>query len=340
MEDMKKKKYEHLDQLKRDRLQALRESGHTQKEIAGILKINQSTISRELGRNQRKIKRKGETINGRYESNAAQHKAYLKRYYSKFQWKKINQNNGLQKYIVRKLKQGWSPDDISGRMSEDNEPFYTSKTAIYEWLRSNRGQRYCKYLYSRRYRAGRYGQKKTKRVLIPNRIDLTLRPKGATNRSRYGHYEGDTMVSGKKTGSKTALSVIYERKAKYIGAKKIRNLKPKSNVKAIKNMTEDKKVKSLTFDNGIENTKHKELDIPTFFCNPYSAWQKGGVENCVKMIRRYIPKGCDISDYSDKDIELIVALLNNKPRKSLGYKTPYEIMVEKNLFKKEYALRG
>lgn len=337
---MKKKNYEHLNQIKRDRLQALRECGHSQKEIAKILKINQSTISRELRRNCRKIKRKGGTINGKYESDVAQHKAYLKRYYSKFQWKKINQNNELHKYIVRKLKRSWSPDEISGRMSKDKKPFYTSKTAIYEWLRSNRGQRYCKYLYSRRCRARRYGQKKTERVLIPNRIDLSLRPKGATNRTRYGHYENDTMVSGKKTGSKAALSVIYERKAKYIGAKKIKNLKPHSNNQAIKNMTEDKKVKSMTFDNGVENTKHEELNVPTFFCDPYSSWQKGGVENCVKMIRRYIPKGCDVNDYSDDDIERIVALLNNKPRKSLGYKTPYEVMVEKNLFKKEYALRG
>jgi IS30 family transposase len=334
MEDMKKKKYEHLNQIKRDRLQALRESGHTQKEIAEILKSNQSTISRELSRNRRKIKRKGGTINGRYESNAAQHKAYLKRYYSKFQLRKINQDNELQKYIVRKLKRGWSPSDISGRMRKDKKKFYASKTAIYEWLRSNRGQRYCKYLYSGRYRAKKYGKKRTKKVLIPNRTSIFLRPKGATNKTRYGHYENDTMVSGKKTGSKAALSVMYEKKARYMDAKKIKNLRPGSNKEAILKMKSDKKVKSMTFDNGIENVKHQELGVPTFFCDPYSSWQKGGVENCVKMIRRYIPKGCDINDYSDRDIKSIVTLLNNKPRKSLGYKTPYEVMVENNLFKK------
>ncbi|MBI2050172.1 MAG: IS30 family transposase [Candidatus Staskawiczbacteria bacterium] len=337
---MKKKKYEHLDQIKRDRLQALRENGHTQKDIAGILGVDQSTISRELMRNRRKIKRKGGTINGRYESSIAQHKAYLKRYYSKFQWKKINQNSNLELYIVHKLKSGWSPDDISGRMIKDREPFYASKTAIYEWLRSNQGQKYCVYLYSRRYRAKKYGQKKAKRVLIPNKISITLRPRGATNRTRYGHYENDTMVSGKKTGSKAALTVMYEMKAKYIDAKKIKNLRPGSNNEAILKIKEDKIVKSMTFDNGIENTKHQELNVPTFFCDPYSAWQKGGVENCVKMIRKYIPKGCDINDYSDNDIKNIVTLLNNKPRKSLGYRTPYEVMIENNLFKKEYALEG
>jgi IS30 family transposase len=340
MESMKKKNYEHLNQLKRDRLQALRVRGYTQKEIADILKINQSTISRELRRNCRKLRRKGGIINGKYEPGVADHKAYLRRYHAKFEWKKINQNDDLEKYIVSKLRRGWSPDEISGRMKKDKKKFYASKTAIYEWLRSNRGQRYCKYLYSRRYRAKKYGQKKTERVLIPNRVGLSLRPKGATNRTRYGHYENDTAVSGKKTGSKAALSIMYERKAKYIDAKKIKNLKPNSNNQAIEKMTEDKKVKSMTFDNGIENIKYEELNIPAFFCDPYSSWQKGGVENCVKMIRRYIPKGCDINDYSGDDIERIVALLNNKPRKSLGYKTPYEVMVENNLFKNEYALRG
>ena len=340
MEDMKNKKYEHLNQLKRDRLQALRESGRTQAEIAGVLKVDQSTISRELNRNRRKIKRKGGTINGKYESEVADHKAYLKRYYAKHDWKKINEDDNLEQYIVKKLKQGWSPDEISGRMIKDKEPFYASKTAIYEWLRSNRGQKYCVYLYSRRYRAKKYGQKKTKKVLIPNRSSITLRPRGAANKTRYGHYESDTMVSGKKTGSKAAVTIMYERKARYIDAKKIKNLRPGSNKEALNKMKSDKIVKSMTFDNGIENTKHQELNVPTFFCDPYSAWQKGGVENCVKMIRRYIPKGCDIDNYSDNDIEFIVALLNNKPRKSLGYKTPYEIMIEKNLFKKEYALRG
>jgi len=148
------------------------------------------------------------------------------------------------------------------------------------------------------------------------------------------------MVSGKKTGSKAAVTIMYERKARYIDAKKIKNLRPGSNKEALNKMKLDKIVKSMTFDNGIENTKHQELNVPTFFCDSYSAWQKGGVENCVKMIRRYIPKGCDINDYSDQDVEFIVTLLNNKPRKSLGYKTPYEVMIEKNLFKKEYALRG
>ena len=180
--------------------------------------------------------------------------------------------------------------------------------------------------------------------MIPHRIGIESRPLGATNRTRFGHYEGDTIVSAKKTASKAALSVVYERKAKYIDVRKINNLKPRSNNKAIAVMQEKVMMKSITMDNGIENTKHEELSIPAYFCDSYSSWQKGGVENANKMIRRFIPKKSDINDYSDEYIKMIVDVLNNKPRKSLDYKTPYEVMVEHNLFiknkKAEVALRG
>jgi IS30 family transposase len=92
---------------------------------------------------------------------------------------------------------------------------------------------------------------------------------------------------------------------------------------------------SLTLDNGIENRQHEEIGIPIYFCDPYSSWQKGGVENANKMIRRFIPKGSDISNYSDKEIAEIVRILNNKPRESLDYKTPYEVMIKHGLLTKK-----
>jgi len=90
----------------------------------------------------------------------------------------------------------------------------------------------------------------------------------------------------------------------------------------------------LTLDNGIENRFYEKLRISTFFCDPYSSWQKGGVENINGMIRRFIPKGSDISKYSDEFIRKVENILNNKPRKSLGYKTPKEVMLENGLLLK------
>lgn len=343
------KQYRHLVQADRDRPEALRNAGTKQKEIAKILKVNPSTISREIGRNRRKYRKKKNIKNkhARYEADVAQQKAHVRRKYAKYQGKKINENEKLKGYTTRRLKKFWSPDEISGRMRKDKKPFYASKTAIYEWLRTARGSYWCKYLYSGRYNARRRKGKKATKTLIPNRRGIELRPKGAANKSRYGHYESDTVVSAKKTASKASLSVIYERKAKYIDARKIMNLKPASNVRALCDMEKDKLIKSFTFDNGIENTKHEELEASAYFCDPYSSWQKGGVENANKMIRRFIPKKSDIADYSDYYVKMVVDILNNKPRKSLGYQTPYEVMVEHNLFVKnkkipagKIALRG
>jgi transposase, IS30 family len=325
------KEYKHITQLERDRIQALLDNNHSQEDIAKILKRNKGTISREIKRNRRKKHRLGNIIYGKYESTVANHKAYCKRHNAKYQGMSIEKNKLLKEYVIRRLKQDQSPDEISGRMKKDKELFYASKTAIYDWLYSAYGQRYCQYLYSERYKPKKRKKKKTKRVLIKHRIGIELRPSVINNDKEYGHCEADTIVSGKKTDSKTALAVTYQRKAKYIGIKKIPSLKPEEFNKALLNIRKEQIINSSTLDNGIENQWHYKLDIPIYFCDPYSSWQKGGVENANKMIRRYIPKGSDISKYSDKYVKMIEDIINNKPRKSLGYKTPKEVMIENNL---------
>ena len=96
-------------------------------------------------------------------------------------------------------------------------------------------------------------------------------------------------------------------------------------MEVIKNQISTYKTLSVTFDNGIENKQHKTLGVPTFFCEPYSSWQKGGVENANKMIRRYFPKGTNFRTISQKAVDRAVALINNKPRKILEYKTALEV---------------
>lgn len=342
---MKKKTYRHLQEHDRDRLEALLRDGHTQKVISVVLKVDKSTISREIKRNRRKTQKRKRVRLGLYEASVAQHKAYRRRKYAKYQRKKIESDKRLRRYLTRKLRRYWSPDAISGRMQRDRKLFYASKTAIYDWLRSVHGQYWCRYLKSHRYyRKKRKGVKAT-RVLIPHRKGIESRPRGATHRTRYGHFEGDTMVSGKKTGSKNALSVIFERKARYGDVRKIKSLRPALFAASVQEMTRTiQDPKSCTLDNGIENTKHETIGIDTFFCNPYHSWEKGGVENFIGMLRRYMPKGSDLADYSDEYVTMVVHRLNNMPRKSLAYKTPNEVMREHHLFavnkKTEVALRG
>ena len=225
-------------------------------------------------------------------------------------------------------------------MREQKLGFYASKRAIYEYLYSPYGQRFCKYLRSRRYSKHKKKGKKKKKHLIPNKTSIHKRPKRITNKREYGHYEGDTVVSGKSTGSTTSLVTIYERKAMYTDAKKIKSLSPTYYNPGVKHVFKKlNKSKSWTLDNGIENVKYEELEqqlhIKTYFCDPYSSWQKPGIENANKLIRRFIPKGADISLYSDAFIRKEIQKLNDTPRKALGWKTPNEVMAQHNLLKKK-----
>lgn len=312
----------HLTQFERDRLEILLNVGHKQLEIAKVLGRSPSTISREIKRN--KLKRDGKNeIKGKYKAELAGRKAKTRRRFSKYQRKKINDNYELKKYIIAKLKKGLNPDEISGRMIIEEKEFYVSKTTIYEWLYSVYGQRYCKYLKSKKHSLKKR-KIKNKKILIQKRIGIEMRADVINNLEEFGHWEGDTIVSGKKTKSKSSLVVLIERKTKLVKITKINSLKPDKFNLAVLNIIKNNKIKSLTLDNGIENQYHYKLGIDTYFCDPYSSWQKGMVENVNKMIRYFIPKGSDISQYNKNYIKMIENKLNNKPRKILNYKTAQE----------------
>lgn len=295
---------------------------------------------REINRNRRKRKliagrRWVKTKSGSYDPTLAQVKYQNRRRQSKYAGMKVYANDELRDFIVQYLKKGWSPETIAGRMKEQGKSFYASREAIYSFLYSARGQRYCKYLESRKYSKRKRKGKKQKRTLILNKTSIHDRPDIS---EKDGHYEGDTVVSGKKTRSTTALATIYERRAMYIDAKKIKSLSPIYYNPAMKRLFGKlKETKSLTLDNGIENVHHEELqrslNIKIYFCDPYSSWQKPGIENANKLIRKFIPKGANISAYSDRFVRKNIKALNDTPRKALGYKTPNEIMKARKLLK-------
>jgi len=199
-------------------------------------------------------------------------------------------------------------------MVYEKKPFYTSKTAIYDWLYSMYGQRYCKHLLTKQYKKKKRTGKKKKRSMIPSRISIHKRGKLG-----YQDYEGDTIVSKQNN---VAIVTIYGPLSMYLDARKIYNLRPVTTTKVFRSMNKKIKIKSLTLDNGQENKKHQEIGVDTYFCDTYSSWQKPGVENANKLIRRYIPKGSDISKYSHQYISWIVHKYNNQPRKKLCWMTP------------------
>lgn len=303
----------------------LLEKGYSKRSIAKALKRGHNTVSYEVKNNSTK---------GRYDPHKAQAKARLRKRMRRTQYKKINKNNDLRAYVIDGLKQGWNPDEISGRMKREKKPFYMSKTAIYDWLYTSRGARYCKYLYTRRCNKKKR-VKKTQRIMIPNRVGIQERTAGANNRTRYGHTENDFIVSPAKTRNTDAISVLVERKSRYVDARKVGSRKPNDNVRVFKQMTEGRSILSVTLDNGIENKKHETFGVPSFFCDPYASWQKGGVENANKMLRRYVPKSTNLKTVSPEKLARIVDLINNKPRKILGYRSAREVALQSGYIKSE-----
>jgi len=177
--------------------------------------------------------------------------------------------------------------------------------------------------------------------MIPERIGIELRPEAANNRIEPGHGEYDSVVSSKRSKSTAALAVLQERTSRLVRAELVTNLKPEGYAKTIIDLANGLGLKTLTTDNGIENKKHMTVTvntgIPVFFTDPYSSYQKGGVENANRMLRRYFPKGTNFAKVSQTDVIEALRLINNKPRKILGYKSSLQIAKEEGLILEEVS---
>lgn len=313
-----KRTFRHLNQYDRDRIDALLHAGETKSSIARIVQVDRSTISREI--EQRKKQ------NGEYEATAAQHKAYVKRRESKYQGMKVESDPFLKKHIIDELKQKRSPDEIAGRMKRDGLYGELSKDAIYHWLYSSWGQAHCQYLCSRRCRKKKRRGNKTRRVMIPDRISIDQRPAGATNKTRYQHFEADTAVAPKRAHNTDAIAVATERKTKLVLGTKIPSLSPIHMTQALHLFQKQAHMKSATADNGIENKQHRQWGIPAFFADPHSPWQKPLVENTIGLLRRwFFKKGTDWSMVTEEKLQVALSIINNKYRKSLNYASALEV---------------
>lgn len=305
--------YKHFNKVMRMELSILRKKNYSLRSIAEELGVNVSSVSRELKRNSLE--------SGKYNSSKANHKSYVRRKYSKYEAMKIINVPWLESYIKKKLEEGWTPEEISGRLELDYDKSVVSFKLIYKWIYSAYGQAYAKYLPSQRIKQRKRRKKKTKRTLIPNRILITQRPSVINERKRIGDFEGDTL--GKKKGTKHVLAGIVDRKSRYFLARKVKGLRF-TMMQGFKEIIPGNTY-SLTLDNGVENIHYEKLSIPTYFCHPYSSWEKGSIENTFQRLRRYIPKGTDLKNYSEKQIDLIVHRMNNTPRKCLNFRTPAEV---------------
>lgn len=292
-------------------------------------------IGRRLGRNHGSISREVSQTSGDYSPAKADKRAKEER--TKPRKKKLDEGV-LKHYVVKKLGRHWSPEQIAGRLTQIHSQVSVSYETIYQFVYSKEGQknRYFEFLRKahkrRSIKYGRYSQK-AKKIFIPNRAWIEARPKEATLRKTVGHLEGDLMEGKRATGG--AVSVVADRKS---GLVLLDKLDSKNSLERMLPLLKrfdrypNSIHKSMTFDNGTENVEHELLkqfsNCQTFFAHPYHSWEKGTVENTIGLIREFIPKGTDLTQVKQKDLNTISLMLNDRPRKRLGFKTPSEVISE------------
>jgi IS30 family transposase len=307
--------------------------------VIGILLTKQfslRSIAKQLGKGHNSVAYEVQvnTVSGIYNAKKAHAKARVRLKRGRRGWMKIEKDPALKKRIVSGLLQHWNPDEIAGVLKKEGGS-YASKTAIYDWLRTARGERYCVHLYAQRTSVRKH-TKQAARIMIKERVSIAVRPPEVTNRTEAGHYERDTVVGRK--GTVGGVSTSIERVSRLLLATKVLSMRPHEHAAVV--LADSKKylTKSVTYDNGIENRNHRTTGVTSYFCAPYHSWEKGSVENANKMLRRYFPKRTDFSQVTQEQIDAAVTCINNKPRKILGYRSSLEVARELGIIKSEGVL--
>ena len=328
---MTKKNYCHLTREQRYKIEALIKAGHKAPFIANQLKVNKSTIYRELDRN---MSKKG-CYRGRTAHEISQEKKERFSLYRKFAPE-------MEVFIRDKLtNEQWSPEQISG-YCKLHEILMVSHERIYQFIYQNKtegGQLYKHLRVASKMYRKRYGSGKNKRSRIKDRVSIDQRPECINNKERIGDWEIDTII-GK--GNKGAIVTIAERATAFVLIARLNGKNALDLAKAVVRLMAPFKdlVLSITSDNGLEFAMHKyitdKLDTEFYFAHPYSSWERGLNEYTNRLIRQYIPKETDFNDVNDQHIRMIIMKLNSRPRKNLKFKSPGTIFL--NSFNSEVAL--
>jgi IS30 family transposase len=297
--------------------------------IAGRIGRCQSTVSREISRN-----------GGRsgYRVHAAQERAELQA--RRPRAGKLERDRRLHDEVAAGLAKSWSPEQIAGRLEEDfpaesrmrvsHETIYQSlymqargelRTELKVALRQGRAQRRPQ------------GSRRVKQARIAGMVNISERPAEVEDRAVPGHWEGDLII-GK--GGKSQVATLVERHTRFLMLVRIPYDRTADRVASrlsthVSELPEVLK-RSLTWDQGVEMAAHATFsiatDVPVYFCDPHSPWQRGSNENTNGLIRQYLPKGTDLSCYTQQQLDEVAASLNERPRRTLGFRTPAEKLNE------------
>jgi len=320
-----------LTETERDKLAVNRAKGLGVRACARELGRGVSTVSEELKR--------GSLPTGEYIAIYAQWRSELHK--GNRQEREQLKNPWLYAYVMEKLREGWSPEQITGRLKRiypDERNRHLSPETIYQFIyaREQADKLLWEYLPRKQKKRRKQHGRSVHKSRIPDRVSIHDRPEEVEDRTEFGHYEGDSIEGKRSVGD--GLRTEVERLSRKLFARKVGRIASLEAVEAqleIFSKIPPAARLSTTQDNGRENHLHGELTatlgLDVFFTDPYSSWQKGGVENANKMLRRYFPKGTNFSTVSQQQVDSALWTINNKPRQSLGFKSAVKCAVEKGI---------
>lgn len=306
--------YKQLAREQRYQIYGLMKAGHNQTQIAANLGCHKSTISRELRRN------RGLKGYRPYQADELAFDRQCEAYRSRIAWQTWQQ-------VERLLRQEWSPEQIAGYLKLTKQPTVSHECIyLYIYAEKRRGGTLHRHLRSQKKQRKRYNGY-IRRGQIPNRTSIEQRPQIVARKGRFGDWEADTIIGARHKGG--ILSVV-ERKTKLV---RLRQLTTKSATEmkdaSIELLTPlAAKVHTITVDNGKEFCDHEliaaALKARIYFAHPYASWERGLNENTNGLVRQYFPKKYDFTKITEEELQRVEDLLNNRPRKTLGYLTPNE----------------
>ena len=314
------RQYEQLSLDDRCEIARLQADGCSVRQIAATLDRAPSTITRELRRNS------GRQVG--YKPSYAQEQTRSRRWVGS----RLEREPDLRKAVCDRLARGWSPEQVAGRLAREAGRQVISYESIYRFIYAQiartKDYGWRHYLPHRKSKRGlRSRRGSSSASFIEGRVSLAERPSAAADRKTPGHWEADLMLFSKYG---QAVLAVHERHSRLLLAARPPNKAAEpiaSLLLALFGELPPHLRQTVTFDNGTEFARHRSLhglNIETFFCDPYSPWQKGGIENAIGRMRRFIPRKTDLATLANDRFHALIAAYNNTPRKCLDFSTPAE----------------
>lgn len=307
--------YEHINRYERETIAEMRRNGVGWDLIGARLGRAGSSVWREYRRNR--------SCGGEYYPHAADEMAEKRRHIAR---KPLKIRGEIKAEVESKLKSYWSPEQIEGRFELEGREMASMMT-IYNYLHTEEGEKHREYL---RGPGGKRRENKKKFERIHDRVMISERPEEAAGRAVEGHWEGDTIRGPMK--SSVCIMTMVDRKSMYLATGKMPTRAARHLNDAVEKATIGLPVKTLTVDNGMEFASHKKLsekiDADIYFAHEGCPWERGLDENTNGLLRQFFPKGTDLEGVSEIELTHVTELINNRPRKALGFRTAKEVMTD------------